>query len=95
MDEQAIWSALTEVFREIFDDPKLTIGQGTTAKDIPDWDSLAHIQLMVAIEQAFGMRFNTGEVAGLSSVGEMVTLIVSRTSKGRQVGADPSKQNQK
>lgn len=82
MDEQAIWSALTEVFREIFDDPKLTIVPGTTAKKIPDWDSLAHIQLMVAMEQAFGMRFNTGEVASLNNVGEMVTLIASRTSKG-------------
>jgi acyl carrier protein len=79
MDEQAIWSALTKVFREIFDDPALTISPETTAKNIPDWDSLAHIQLMVAIEQEFGMRFNTGEVAGLNNVGEMVALIASRT----------------
>jgi acyl carrier protein len=81
MDLQAIWSELTEVFREIFDDPELTIGPGTTARDIPDWDSLAHIQLMVATEQAFGMRFNTGEVASLNNVGEMVALIASRTGK--------------
>ena len=82
MDQQAIWPELTEVFREIFDDPKLTVGPGTTAKNIPDWDSLAHIQLMVAIEQVFGMRFNTGEVASLNNVGEMVALISSKTSKG-------------
>jgi acyl carrier protein len=88
MNEPAIWSELREVFREIFDDPQLTIGPETTAKNIPDWDSLAHIQLMVAIEQAFGMRFNTGEVASLNNVGEMVTLIANRTSKGHeQVGA--------
>lgn len=79
MDEHAIWSTLTKVFREIFDDPALTISPETTAKNIPDWDSLAHIQLMVAIEQEFGMRFNTGEVASLNNVGEMVALIASRT----------------
>jgi acyl carrier protein len=81
MDLQPIWSELSEVFREIFDDPELTIGPGTTARDIPDWDSLAHIQLMVATEQAFGMRFNTGEVASLNNVGEMVALIARRTGK--------------
>lgn len=80
MDECAIWSALTEIFREIFDDPQLIINPETTARDIGDWDSLAHIQLMVAIEQKFGMRFNTGEVASLKNVGEMVALIASRTS---------------
>jgi acyl carrier protein len=79
MDEPAIWSELTEIFREIFDDSQLTIGPGTSAKNIPDWDSLAHIQLMVAIEQKFGMRFNTGEVASLNNVGEMVALITSKT----------------
>lgn len=84
MDEPAIWSALRQVFCEIFDDPQITIGPGTSAKDIPDWDSLAHIQLMVAVEQAFGMRFNTGEVASLNNVGEMVALIASRTSKGTE-----------
>jgi acyl carrier protein len=94
MDEPAIWSALTEVFREIFEDPQLTIGPGTTAKNIPDWDSLAHIQLMVSIEQTFGMRFNTGEVASLNNVGEMVALIASRTSKGtKQVAPDRLIQN--
>lgn len=78
MSEATIWPTLTEVFRQTFDDPHLVIRPETTAKDVADWDSLAHIQLLVAVEQAFGMRFNTGEVAGLSNVGEMVELIERR-----------------
>jgi acyl carrier protein len=80
MGETIIWQTLTEVFRDTFDEPELIIRPETTAKDVPDWDSLAHIQLLVAVERAFGMRFNTGEVAGLNNVGEMVQLIEQRTT---------------
>jgi acyl carrier protein len=83
MDETAIWSKLTDVFRDTFDDDALTIGPDTTAGDIADWDSLRHIQILVAIEKAFGIRFSTGEVAGLKNVGEMVVLIARRLS-GRE-----------
>lgn len=75
MEEKQIWEKLTMTFRDVFDDPTLAVGAETTAKDVADWDSLTHIQLLVAVEQAFGIRFNTGEVAGLANVGEMVTLI--------------------
>jgi acyl carrier protein len=79
MDQQPVWDKLTQVFRDVFDDDQLTIGPKTTARDVEGWDSLVHIQLLVAVEKAFGMRFNTGEVAGLANVGEMVQYIVRRT----------------
>lgn len=78
MDQADIWSKLTDVFRDTFDDDALTIGPETTAHDVDDWDSLRHIQLLVAVEKAFGIRFSTGEVAGLGNVGEMVDLISRR-----------------
>ena len=80
MHASEIWSTLTEIFRDTFEDPDVTLAPETTAADIEDWDSLTHIQLLVAIEQAFGIRFNTGEVAGLANVGEMVALIERRTN---------------
>ena len=79
MEAEAIWSKLTDIFRDIFEDNQLTISPETTAKDVEGWDSLAHVQLLVAIEKAFGIRFNTGEVANLVNVGEMVELIALRT----------------
>jgi acyl carrier protein len=75
MDDPEIWKVLTSVFRDVFEDERLEIEASTTARDIPDWDSLRHIELLVAVEAAFGVRFNTGEVGGLKNVGEMVKLI--------------------
>jgi len=80
MTDADIWKSLTDIFRDLFEDPDLTIAPETTAADVEDWDSLTHIQLLVAIEQAFSIRFNTGEVAGLNDVGEMVALIARRTA---------------
>lgn len=81
MDEEAVWSRLTEIFREVFDDEDIDIGPDTVAEDILEWDSLSNIQLLVAIEKAFnGVKFNTGEVANLKNVGEMVSVILHRNS---------------
>ena len=80
MTEQEIWPALTEVFRELFDDDEIVIGPETTADDIEDWDSVTNVQLLVAVEERFGVRFNTGEIAGLEDVGQMVALMAVRLS---------------
>ena len=80
MNNDAIWSRLTDIFRDIFDDDDITLQPETTAADVEDWDSITHIQLLVAVEKAFNVRFNTGEVAKLENVGEMVDLIARRTS---------------
>jgi acyl carrier protein len=80
MNKDAIWSRLTDIFRDIFDDDDIALEPETTAADVEDWDSITHIQLLVAVEKAFDVRFNTGEVAKLENVGEMVELISRRTS---------------
>ncbi len=79
MDKNEIVESLKEIFCSVFDDDEIEISSETTAQDIEDWDSLTHIQLIVAIERFFGIRFNTGEVAELKNVGEMVDLICDRT----------------
>lgn len=87
MNESEIWSALTEVFRSVFDDDELVIGAGTTAEDIDAWDSLTHVQLIVAVEARFGVHFNVGEIATLENVGHMVDLIKARTAGRAGLGA--------
>ena len=80
MTDAEIWNSLNQIFRDVFDDPDIVVAPGTTAADIEGWDLLTHIQLMVAIERHFAIRFNTGEVAGLANVGEMTALIAQRAS---------------
>jgi acyl carrier protein len=80
MNEQEIYTRLQPIFRDIFDDDSLVIGPETHAGDIEDWDSLAHVNLVTAIEKSFKLRFALGELEGLRNVGEMVGLIVQKTA---------------
>ncbi len=73
--QNRIWRELTQIFREVFDDETLVIGSGTTARDIPDWDSQAHINLIVAAEEHFDVRSRTAAIAALKDVGDFVRLI--------------------
>ena len=78
MTEQEILEAVQEIFRDNFDDDTLVITRDTCADDIEDWDSIEHINLIAAVEDAFGMRFQMREVSGMKNVGEMVQIIKSR-----------------
>ena len=78
MDNKTIYTRLNKVFRDVFDDDSITVTPKTTANDIEDWDSLEHINLIVAIEKKFNIKFNMGEVTSMKNVGEMVKIIKSR-----------------
>jgi acyl carrier protein len=62
---------LTDVFRTVFGDTELSLAPATTAEDIPAWDSLAHINLMFAIEEEFSVRFAGNELAEMENVAEL------------------------
>jgi len=83
MTEEQIRAGLTDIFRDIFDDPALVISDATTADDIEEWDSLNHINLVVAAQQRFGVKFKTAEIEELKNVGELVHLIGRRLDAGR------------
>lgn len=78
MNKNDIIKRLTEVFRDVFDDDSLIIGENTTSADIDDWDSIEHINLIGAVEDEFGMRFKMREVSGMKNVGEMIDIICER-----------------
>lgn len=78
MTENEIYKRLNNVFRDVFDDDSIIVGTGTTASDIEDWDSLEHINLIVAVEQEFGIKFTMHEVTSMNNVGNMVDIIISR-----------------
>ena len=66
---------LQEIFRDIFDDEELIIREDMSANDIEDWDSLAQINLIIAIEKEFKVKFNLEEVSSLKNIGEMLELL--------------------
>lgn len=76
MSREEVFVKLNEVFRDVFDDESITVTQTTTADDIEEWDSLEHINLLAAVEQEFGMKFNMGQVVSMKNVGEMADIIL-------------------
>jgi acyl carrier protein len=69
---------LQPVFRDVFDDDDITVTAETTAADVDGWDSLEHINLVNAVEQEFGMKFDMGQILTMKNVGEMADIIISR-----------------
>lgn len=70
---------LQDIFRDIFDDDEIILQDHTSSKDIEDWDSLAQMSLIAAIEKHFQIKFKIEEIVGLKNVGEMVELIHKKT----------------
>jgi len=76
-DKTEVFAKLQEVFDDVFiDPPKPT--EELSAKDVPEWDSLTHIRLIVVIEKAFGVYFRVGEVETAQNVGQLADLILKR-----------------
>ena len=75
LTREEIFEKITEIFREEFDDDTLVIVDETYSEDIEDWDSLTHVQLIVAVEEEFACKFSTVEVMKLKNVGEFIKLI--------------------
>lgn len=78
MEIQRIRDQLNKIFQDVFDDQSIHISENMTSKDIEEWDSLNHINLIVAVERDFRIRFTTREVNNLANVGEFLALIRSK-----------------
>lgn len=79
----ALQADLQDVFRRVFDDDDLTISQATSSDHIDGWDSMAHINLIIAIEKRFKIKFGAAEIAALSrrgqTVGNMMEMLAAKT----------------
>jgi acyl carrier protein len=73
--ENNILERIQSIFRDVFDNEALMVGRSTNATDIEEWDSLNNINLVVAIEKEFKVKFALSELVSLKNVGDMVDLI--------------------
>lgn len=74
MTREEVYERLTGVFEDVFEE-EITLSDSTTAADVPGWDSISHITLLVCIEQEFGIKLPMKDVVHLRNVGDMVSLI--------------------
>lgn len=77
MTQADVIAKLQTIFDDLLLDPT-ALTPATTAKEVPEWDSLMHITILVAVEKAFAVRFRVGEVEATRNVGEFADLILKR-----------------
>ena len=79
MTHEEILERLGDIVAETVGLDRLVLTAATTAADVDGWDSLAHVQIIVAVERAFSVQFRTGEIAAIGNVGELVARIAARS----------------
>jgi len=80
MEKNQIITEVNDIFKDVLDNEDIVIDADTTANDVEEWDSLNHIQLVVAIEKHFKIRFTTQEIQSWKNVGEMADCIQKKQS---------------
>ena len=78
MNKDQILEEVQEIFREVLDNEEIVLNNATTADDVEEWDSLTHIQLIVAIEKHFKIKFTSKEILSWQNVGEMIDCIANK-----------------
>ena len=78
MDKQQILEDVQEIFRDVLDNEEIELVDTTTADDVEEWDSLTHIQLIVAIEKHFKIKFTSKEILSWQNVGQMIECIAAK-----------------
>jgi acyl carrier protein len=77
---------LQEIFRQVFDDPTIVLKDEMTAADVEGWDSVTHIDLLIAVERAMGIKFATAEMSRLKepdqNIGSFIRVIESKLQAG-------------
>ena len=78
MSREEILEQVSNVFADILDEDNITLSESSTADDVEGWDSLTHVQLVVAAERKFKIRFTAKEIQSWKNVGEMIDSISSK-----------------
>jgi acyl carrier protein len=77
-DESAIYAALTEIFNDVFMRDDMALTPALSAKDVQGWDSFKQIEIIISVEERFGIKLNTREIDGLKNVGDLAAVIASK-----------------
>lgn len=81
MDNSQILEQLTDISRDVLNNDTLVLTPEMTAVDVPEWDSFNHVNIVVATEARFGIKFKTAELEQLKSIGSFVDLIAEKLKK--------------
>jgi acyl carrier protein len=83
MQEAEFYAGLTEIFREVFLRDDLVLTPELTAKDVAGWDSFKQIEIILAVEEKYGVKFRTRELDSLHNVGDLARVVLDKTAAAR------------
>ncbi len=78
MTREEIMLKVQEIFREVFDDEEIILTEETSSADLEEWDSIEHINIVLQLEQSFGIKIDMGEVVTLNTLGNIVNVIENK-----------------
>lgn len=78
MQNEALLEQVQDIFRDVLDDEEVVLTAESTAEDVEGWDSLTHIQLIVAIEKHFKIKFTSREILSWKNVGELIDCLAAK-----------------
>ena len=87
MSETDVLNKLTGVFRTVFDDDTIKLTRASTAADIEEWDSLNQIKIILAAEQAFGLKLNARKINSFANAGDMADYLADELAKAKSASA--------
>jgi len=70
---------LRTIFRDIFDDESMSISEGTSRDELDEWDSVAHVKIVLSVEDEFDIRLTMDDVTSIKTVGDFIQAIVRHT----------------
>ena len=78
--ESEIYEGLTGIFREVFLRDDVVLTPQMTANDVEGWDSYKQIEILLAVEEKYGIKFRTKELDALANVGDLARTVLTKTS---------------
>jgi len=80
MQETQVYEQLTAIFRDVFMKDDLELKPELTAKDVPGWDSFKQIEIVLGIEEKYGIKFHTRDLDSLRNVGDLARVVMTKTA---------------
>jgi acyl carrier protein len=78
MSSDDLLPGVQEIFRDVLDEPDLVLTRESNAETVPDWDSLAHVNIITAVEKRYKVKFALGELDQLKHVGDLLDLLAKK-----------------
>jgi acyl carrier protein len=78
MTEAEVYAALTDIFRDVFMRDDMVLAPELTARDVPGWDSFKQIEIIIATEEKYGIKFHTKELDSLHNVGDLARTVMAK-----------------